>query len=104
MLFMVKIVVRLTGDWPKEKLDQINKTETARSMQFVKEGKLRRIFRIVGQRANFSIWEVDSPEDLHATLTSLPLHPYMDVTVWPIMKHTTTQAWEAAHGAMPPFQ
>jgi len=104
MLFMVKIVVHLPGDWPKEKLAEINKNETARSMQFVKEGKLKRIFRIVGQRANFSIWEAASPEELHATLTSLPLHPYMDVAVTPIMKHTTTQAWEAEHGAMPPFQ
>ena len=99
----MKIVVRLPGDWSKEKLEEINKNETARSMQFVKEGKLKRIFRIAGQRANFSIWELDSPEQLHATLTSLPLHPYMDVTVWPIIKHTTTQAWETQHGAMPPF-
>ncbi|OGA50939.1 MAG: hypothetical protein A3G24_00395 [Betaproteobacteria bacterium RIFCSPLOWO2_12_FULL_62_13] len=104
MLFMVKIIVRLPGDWPKEKLEEINKNETARSVQFVKDGKLKRIFRIVGQRANFSIWEVGSPEELHATLTSLPLHPYMDVTVWPLMKHTTTQAWEKAYGTMPPFQ
>jgi|ERR1019366_1008570 muconolactone D-isomerase len=104
MLFMVKIVVRIPGDWPKEKLEQINKSETARSMQAVKDGKLKRIFRIVGQRANFSIWEVASPEELHATLTALPLHPYMDVSVFPIMKHTTTQAWEAAFGDMPPFQ
>src|SRR3970040_2719702 len=99
MLFMVNIVVRLPGDWPKEKLEQINKSETARSMQFVKEGKLKRIFRIVGQRANFSIWEVNSPEELHATLTSLPLHPYMDVSVWPLMKHTTTQPAEAERDA-----
>ena len=104
MLFMVKIVVRLPGDWPKEKLAEINKNETARSMQFVKEGKLKRIFRIVGQRANFSIWKVESPEEMHATLTSLPLHPYMDVTVWPLMKITTTQAWEKEYGTMPPFQ
>lgn len=103
MLFMARIVVRLPGDWPPEKLQEINQRETARSMQLVREGKLKRIFRIVGQRANFSIWEVASPEELHQTLTSLPLHPYMDVTVWPIIKHTTTQAWEAAHGAMPPF-
>jgi muconolactone D-isomerase len=104
MLFMVKIVVRLPGDWPKEKLEEINKRETARSMQMVREGKLKRIFRIVGQRANFSIWETETPEQLHETLTSMPLHPYMDITVTPIMKHTTTAAWEKEHGAMPPFQ
>jgi len=103
MLFMVNIVVRLPSDWPKDKLDALVKAETAQGMQFVEEGKLKRIFRVVGQRANFSIWEAASPEELHATLTALPMHPYMDVSVTPIIKHTTTEAWEAAHGAMPPF-
>ncbi len=103
MLFMVKIVVRLPGDWPKEKLDPLVKAETARGMQCVKEGKLHRIYRIVGQRANFSIWEAATPEELHATLSSLPMHPYFDVEVTPIIKHSTTEAWEAANGPMPPF-
>lgn len=103
MLFMVNIVVHLPGDWPKDKVDALARIETERGMQCVKEGKLRRIYRIVGQRANFSIWEAGSFEELHATLGSLPMHPYMDVSVYPIIKHSTTEAWEAAHGAMPPF-
>ena len=103
MLFMVKIIVRLPGDWPQEKLEPLVKIETARGVQNIKEGKLRRIFRIVGQRANFSIWETASLEELHATLAALPMHPWMDVSVTPIIKHSTTEAWEAAHGAMPPF-
>ena len=103
MLFMVNIVVRRPADWPKEKIDALAATETAQGMQYVKEGKLKRIFRVVGQRENFSIWEVESPEQLHATLAALPMHPYMDVSVTPIIKHTTTEAWEATHGSMPPF-
>jgi muconolactone D-isomerase len=103
MLFMVNIVVHLPGDWPREKLDALIAAETARGMQFIKEGKLKRIFRVVGQRANFSIWEAASLEELHATLTALPRHPYFDLTVTPIIRHSTTEAWEAAHGAMPPF-
>jgi muconolactone D-isomerase len=103
MLFMVNIVVHLPGDWTKEKVESLAGAETARGMQCIKEGKLRRIFRIVGQRANFSIWEAASLEELHATLSSLPMHPYMDVSVYPIIKHSTTEAWEAARGAMPPF-
>ena len=100
---MVKIVVRTPGDWPPEKLAEISKSETARAMQFLREGRLRRIWRIVGQRANFSVWDVNSLEELHATLTSLPLHPYMEVEVHPLIKHTTTMAWEAEHGELPPF-
>ena len=103
MLFMVNIVVHLPGDWPREKVEQLASAETARGMQCIKEGKLKRIFRVVGQRANFSIWEAASLEELHATLTALPMHPYFDVTVTPIIRHSTTEAWETAHGAMPPF-
>lgn len=103
MLFMLKIVVRVPGDWPPEKLAEVNRNETARSMQFVREGKLKRIWRIAGRRANFSIWEVKDAEELHATLTSLPLHPYMDIEVYPIIEHTTTAAWRKEHGEMPPF-
>lgn len=103
MLFMVNIVVHLPGDWPKEKIDALAAAETAQGMQYVKDGKLKRIYRIVGQRANFSIWQADSLEELHATLSALPMHPFMDVSVHPIIKHTTTEAWEAANGSMPPF-
>lgn len=103
MQFMAKIVLHLPGDWSKEKLEEMNLTERARSLQFVREGRLKRIYRIVGMRANFSIWEADTLEDLHAILTSLPLHPYMDIEIYPIIRHTTTEAWEREHGEMPPF-
>ena len=56
MLFMARIVLHLPGDWSKEKLEEMNLTERARSLNFVREGKLKRIYRIVGMRANFSIW------------------------------------------------
>ncbi|MGQ3003561.1 MAG: muconolactone Delta-isomerase [Hydrogenophaga sp.] len=103
MQFMVNIVVRLPGDMPKDQLDALVKAETQRGMQCIREGKLKRIFRVVGQRANFSIWEASSLEELHATLFSLPMHPFMDVSVSPVIKHSTTEAWEASEGALPPF-
>jgi muconolactone D-isomerase len=100
---MVRIVVRLPGDWPEEKVQALAAAETQRGMQCIEAGKLKRIFRIVGERANFSIWDTETLEELHATLASLPMHPFMEVAVHPIIKHTTTQAWEATHGGMPPF-
>ena len=104
MLYMLKIVVRLPDDWSPEKLAETNQRETARSIQMVRDGKLKRIFRIAGRRANFSIWDCASPEELHATLTAMPLHPYMDIEVTPLIKHTTTEAWEKETGDMPHFQ
>ena len=103
MLFIAQIAVHLPGDWTTDKLDRLAKAETERGMQCIKEERLKRIFRIVGQRANFSIWEADNPEELHRTLMSLPMYPYMDINVLAIMEHTTTRAWEDAYGVMPPF-
>ena len=40
--------------------------ENDRAMELMKANKLRRIWRIVGQVANFSVWEADSLEELHA--------------------------------------
>jgi muconolactone D-isomerase len=103
MLFMVDIIVRMPGDWPEERVAALVQAETARGLECIEEGKLKRVYRVVGRRANFSIWEADSLEELHETLTSLPMHPYMDLSVHPIIKHGTTAAWEAAHGSMPLF-
>ena len=36
-------------------------------------------------------------------LLSLPMHPFFELEVTPIIEHSTTQAWNAAHSAMPPF-
>ena len=45
------------------------------------------IWRIVGEYANFSIFDVESNDALHELLSGLPLFPYMDITVTPLAKH-----------------
>jgi muconolactone delta-isomerase len=64
---------------------------------------LRRTFRVVGQLANFSIWETATPEELYAALQSLPMYPFMTITVTPIIKHPVEQAYEDKHGSIPPL-
>jgi muconolactone D-isomerase len=81
MLFMVNIEVSVPADLPQKDKDDLRRRETDRALELMKANKLRRIWRIVGQVANFSVWEADSLEELHANLGSLPLYPYMKVTV-----------------------
>ena len=33
----------------------------------------------MGRRANFSIWDADSLEELHENLQSLPMHPWKEI-------------------------
>ena len=103
MQFMVNIEVSVPADLPQTQKDDLRRRETDRAMELMKANKLRRIWRIVGQVANFSIWEADSLEELHANLGSLPLYPYMKVTVTPLIQHPVTEAWTKANGALPPF-
>ena len=103
MRFMVQMVVRLPGDWPAEKLDEIGKAENARGHEFIKAGKMRRLFRIVGRRANFWIWDEDSLQELHDDLASLPMHPWMDITVTPVIEHPSEVAFKELHGDIPPL-
>jgi len=103
MQFMVNIEVTVPADLPQTQKDDLRRRETDRALELMKANKLRRIWRIVGQVANFSVWEADSLEELHASLGSLPLYPYMKVTVTPVIQHPATEAWIKAHGALPPF-
>lgn len=103
MRFMVEMTVRLPGDWPADKVDEIARAENARGHEMIKAGKLRRLFRVVGRRANFSIWDADSPEELHEILLSLPMHPWMDVTVTPLVEHPSEIAFREMYGDIPPL-
>lgn len=103
MLFMVNIEVSIPNDMPQKDKDDLRTRENARAMELIKANKMRRIWRIVGQVANFSVWEADTLEELHANLGSLPMYPYMKVNVTPIIEHPGAAAYVKTHGSMPPF-
>ena len=48
------------------------------------------LWRIAGQYANVSIFDVDSVDELHQLLTSLPLFPYMDIDVTALCRHPSS--------------
>ena len=101
MLLMVNITVELPGDMDPEKVKVIADAETSRALELIQAGKIRKIWRVVGARANFSIWETDTLEDFHASISSLPMHPFMTVDVTPIIEHPATQAYESRVGPFP---
>lgn len=101
MRFLVNIQVRLPGEWTQEQRADLVRRETEAAVELMYRKVLRRTFRVVGQLANFSIWETAAPEELHAVLQSLPMYPFMTVTVTPIIEHPVEQAYKAKHGSIP---
>lgn len=48
------------------------------------------IWRVVGEYANVSIFDVQSNDELHSLLSGLPLFPYMQIKVKPLANHPSS--------------
>jgi muconolactone D-isomerase len=87
MLFHVRMDVRIPHDLDPDTRAHLVAREKAYSQQLQRAGKWPHIWRIVGEYANFSIFDVGSNDELHDILSGLPLFPYMDIKTTPLAKH-----------------
>lgn len=87
MKFLVRMDVNIPTDMPAEQAAEIKATEKAYSQKLQSEGKWPEIWRVVGAYTNYSIFEVDSNDELHDLISNLPLFPYMDIEVTALAKH-----------------
>ena len=90
MLFQVRMDVDIPADLPAEVVDDIKAREKAYSQELQRSGKWRHIWRVVGEYANYSIFDVDSNAELHELLTGLPLFPYMHIEVIALCRHPSS--------------
>lgn len=92
MLFLVRMDVRIPHDLPAEQANEIKAREKAYSQDLQRDGRWQSIWRVVGEYANYSIFNVDSNDELHTLLQGLPLFPYMDIQVTPLARHPSAIA------------
>ncbi|MGV3653041.1 MAG: muconolactone Delta-isomerase [Noviherbaspirillum sp.] len=92
MLYLVRMDVAIPADMPAAVADEIKAREKAYSQELQRSGKWQQIYRVVGEYANYSIFDVDSNDELHALLSGLPLFPYMRIAVTPLAKHPSAIA------------
>jgi muconolactone D-isomerase len=90
MLFHVRMNVNLPASMPPDEATALKQTEKDLAQRLQREGKWRHLWRIAGQYANVSIFDVDSVDELHVLLTSLPLFPYMHIDVMPLCRHPSS--------------
>ncbi|BDH45284.1 muconolactone Delta-isomerase [Salmonella enterica subsp. enterica serovar Choleraesuis] len=90
MLFKVDMTVNIPTTMPAEQAAEIKAREKAYSQQLQRSGKWRHIWRVAGLYANVSIFDVDSPQELHDILMELPLYPYMDIKVEALCRHPSS--------------
>ncbi|MGI5143154.1 MULTISPECIES: muconolactone Delta-isomerase [unclassified Streptomyces] len=87
MLFHVRMDVQIPHDLDPEVRAATVDREKAYSQELQRAGKWPHIWRIVGEYSNYSIFEVESGDELHQILSDLPLFPYMDIAVTPLATH-----------------
>jgi muconolactone D-isomerase len=90
MLFHVRMNVQLPATMPAVQADELRKNERELAQSLQRSGKWRHLWRIAGQYANVSMFDVESVEELHALLMSLPLFPYMQIEVMPMCRHPSS--------------
>jgi muconolactone D-isomerase len=87
MLFHVRIHVRIPHDIDPEKLKELSEQEHGRAKELQLQQKWTHLWRVAGKFANISIFDVESPAELHEILNSLPLNPFMEVEVTALCRH-----------------
>ncbi len=87
MLFHVNLDVRIPHDSDPEKIKGLQAQEHARATELQLQGKWLHLWRVAGKYANVSIFNVESPAELHDILSSLPLYPFMEIEVTALCRH-----------------
>lgn len=90
MLYLVRMDVRIPHDLNEEMATDIKAREKAYSQQLQKNGQWRHLWRVVGEYANYSVFDVESNDALHDLLSKLPLFPYMQIEVTPLARHPSS--------------
>src|SRR6204780_593259 len=87
MLFHVSINVRIPHDADPDKIKQLGAQEHERAKELQQQGKWLHLWRVAGKYANISIFDLESPAELHEILNSLPLYPFMEVEGTALCRH-----------------
>ncbi|WP_326701360.1 muconolactone Delta-isomerase family protein [Streptomyces sp. NBC_01754] len=67
--------------------DRIRVAERARAMELRAQGVLKRLWRTPGRHGTVGLYECRDATHLHDTLASLPMFPWLEVTVEALATH-----------------
>jgi muconolactone D-isomerase len=87
MLFHVIMTVRIPHDADPDMVRKLGADEHERATGLQQQGKWLHLWRIAGKYANVSIFNVESPAELHDILSSMPLYPFMEIEVAALCHH-----------------
>lgn len=87
MLFLARMDVTFPQHLSTEEIADFQQREKQYSAALQGSGKMQGLWRIVGEYANHSLFEVESNDELHAILSGFPMYAYMKIKVTALAKH-----------------
>jgi muconolactone D-isomerase len=92
MLFHVRMDVAIPRDLDPVERDKLLATEKARALELQRRGTWVHLWRVAGRYSNISVFDVESTDELHDILWTLPLFQFMHVEVTPLAQHPSSLA------------
>lgn len=90
MLYLVHMQVELPHTLAPGEAEAIKAREKAYAQKLQEQGEWVHLWRVVGEYANYSVFDVADNDTLHALLSGLPLFPYMRIQVTPLARHPSS--------------
>ena len=87
MLFHIRMDVRIPPNTDPKHVRELSEREHERAKELQMQGTWVHLWRVAGKDANISVFNVESPGELHDILNSLPLYPFMQLEVTAICHH-----------------
>lgn len=87
MEFLVNIRIKWPEGMSAQELERISVEERHKARELQASGHMVRMWRVPGRRENWGLWRAADATELHAKIASLPVFPFMDVTVHPLAWH-----------------
>lgn len=91
MLYHVRMDVHPPHDIDTARFDRLKVEEKARALDLQRQGKWVHLWRIAGRYSNISVFNVESHDELHDLLSTLPLFPFMKIAVTPLARHPSAR-------------
>ena len=85
--FLVEISTTIPEGTSQGEVDRRRAAEAVRAKELAAGGHLTRLWRPVGERRSIGVWCAEDESDLHEVLGTLPLRPWMEITVIPLESH-----------------
>ena len=92
MEFLVRFESTHPAEMTAETVGRLRSQERDRAAELRAAGLLKRLWRVPGRRGVVGLWEAPDADELHDALASLPMFPYMDVSVEVLATHPQERA------------